>query len=706
MSLFRTTRRRAKDESRSNTQLEKLLAELPGPIQHEHLGGNPPHTREDFEASRRAIRQKDGTCCRPGCSKKAWKDKKKGLKSAFCSAVHANSYGLGFKLGSDPTSVPSRWSVASMFEDGDSNDTIYNLLVGQIKWCKTIEDLKDMDSKMNDLISTSDVSLPKREDLEALYNTRFKELNNSFVKNGFDYRDQPTDTAAAKPRQPYAVARAVVDEDGPDDVSTPNGIAKIQYEEPICRNPEYSSPVNPMGNYSSINEYKDLPQGQFEYDANHSVPATNGVDLLYDQPVDAVGPNASRNGAESTDLAMWTSTAYDARSKRGYGGEPTAENHMGESDGGDGLTQPAPNTPNAVHILDEDQDVEDAFTDAEPTVEQNTSTSTDQTRQKRSDPAINPLKRSRLRPRVLQSNWVETKDLVLGKGKFGVVRDGTFNDADGESVRVAVKMVHDNLGPKETMKEHEDMIREAKVMAQFEHENVVRLIGIVLPVRDTVPCQLIVSFCEKGSLDRLLRDKTNAPSHASLWKYTSGIAAGMAHLHHKKFVHRDLAARNILIDSQNNPKVADFGLSRGIRQALSVSPSDSTRQSGCYEMISTGTQLPVRWLAPETLSMQRKRFSEKSDVWAYGITIIEIYSQGAKPYSTCKNEAGKPWGNLAVIVKVNDDHFVHPRPPHCPERIYCDLVLQCLSYNKNDRPRFAEICVGLEEMSTHLEFDK
>ena len=93
-------------------------------------------------------------------------------------------------------------------------------------------------------------------------------------------------------------------------------------------------------------------------------------------------------------------------------------------------------------------------------------------------------RQGRSRAKVLPFGSVQLADKVLGKGKFGVVRDGIFTpgaDANGartgQPQRVAVKMLHPDLDPAELSEQQDDMAREAKIMAHFAHPNIVGLIG-------------------------------------------------------------------------------------------------------------------------------------------------------------------------------------------------------------------------------------
>ena len=73
---------------------------------------------------------------------------------------------------------------------------------------------------------------------------------------------------------------------------------------------------------------------------------------------------------------------------------------------------------------------------------------------------------------------------------------------------------------------------------------------------------IITEYMKHGSLDQFLQEKQGDFSVLQLLKMLQGIAGGMNYLSNMKYVHRDLAARNILVDSELNCKVSDFGLSR------------------------------------------------------------------------------------------------------------------------------------------------
>lgn len=93
------------------------------------------------------------------------------------------------------------------------------------------------------------------------------------------------------------------------------------------------------------------------------------------------------------------------------------------------------------------------------------------------------------------------------------------------------------------------------------------------------------------------------------------LSSGMIYLHNQNVIHRDLSARNVLCkeeDGQLTVKVADFGLSRLVKEDYYLSETVS---------------LPVKWCAIEVLKF--RKFTTKSDVWSFGVLMWEIYEHGA-----------------------------------------------------------------------------
>ena len=115
-------------------------------------------------------------------------------------------------------------------------------------------------------------------------------------------------------------------------------------------------------------------------------------------------------------------------------------------------------------------------------------------------------------------------------------------------------------------------------MAQFTHEHVVRLIGVVTR---GYPTLVVCEYMEHGSLHGYLqRHGTTDVTPQMRLQFASGSAKGLMYLHKRGLVHRDVAARNVLLSSELVAKISDFGLSR------------DTDEDNYY--ISKGGRLPVR----------------------------------------------------------------------------------------------------------------
>jgi ephrin-B len=281
---------------------------------------------------------------------------------------------------------------------------------------------------------------------------------------------------------------------------------------------------------------------------------------------------------------------------------------------------------------------------------------------------------------------------MIGEGAFGEVWKAVLDETSAGGVpgyMVAVKTSKETKG-----EGAEEMLREATVMAQVSgHPNLVSLIGVVT---SGAPLLLLLSLCENGSLLSLLKKrKEKRPGSkrvtlAERVKMALDTARGMEHLTANKFVHRDLAARNVLVDALLQCKIADFGLARGTAGARAGPNTNEDGEEEEYYRSRTGT-FPVRWTAPE--AMQTMRFTEGSDVWSFGITMIEVFTDGTKPYATMDN--------AAVISQVQGGYRA-PQPKLCPAPMYA-LMLECWHVKAAGRPTFTRLVQQIEAMEPTTE---
>ena len=165
-------------------------------------------------------------------------------------------------------------------------------------------------------------------------------------------------------------------------------------------------------------------------------------------------------------------------------------------------------------------------------------------------------------------------------------------------------------------------------------------------------------------------------------------ALGMEHLTTNHFIHRDLAARNVLVATGMIGQVADFGLSRLAKVGVAGDKDDHEDDSdgqGDYYRSKAGI-FPVRWTAPE--AMEELKFSSASDIWSFGITVIEVFTDGETPYHGTDN--------AAVMNKVMAGH-IHPPPSTIPADLY-NALKGCWAQKASDRNSFSHMISIIEPM--------
>ena len=282
---------------------------------------------------------------------------------------------------------------------------------------------------------------------------------------------------------------------------------------------------------------------------------------------------------------------------------------------------------------------------------------------------------SDLRFREINPDCISLQEKI-GTGCFGMVYLAEWKVEEATvPVPVAVKFLKEDANSKLRI----SFLTEAAIMGQFDHPNVVRLLGLVSIAE---PYMLVVELME-GDLQNLLTTISSVPFDSEsvsqyLLPITRDVVKGMEYLSSKHFVHRDLAARNVLVGSDRICKIGDFGLAKWI---------DNDKD---YYKVNSGGMVAVRWAAAEALFF--RRYSEKSDVWSFGMTLFEIWSLGQKPWAQYSNEE--------VIGLVSNNTLQGP-PTGCPYEIY-SLMVKTWRLEPSERPTFREIAQFFEQENSIL----
>ncbi|EDQ88354.1 uncharacterized protein MONBRDRAFT_44299 [Monosiga brevicollis MX1] len=274
-------------------------------------------------------------------------------------------------------------------------------------------------------------------------------------------------------------------------------------------------------------------------------------------------------------------------------------------------------------------------------------------------------------------------DKILGSGAFGEVWLATLDPTQLPSkstagvdpplkgktpIKVAVKMLKKTADRREAI----NLLAEASLQAQFDHPNVLTLLGAVT-IKSPV---LVMPFCPNGSLELYLRREDANESWFPF--FILDIARGMSYLADFNFVHRDIAARNILLEHNFNCVISDFGMSRGVANADDYYTASSAK-------------VPIRWTAPE--AVVSRKFSEATDVWSFGITMWEIFTHGERPYG--------PKSNFQVQMEVLNGYRLS-QPTRCDDAFYL-IMRSGWDPDPHKRPAFKDIYNMLKAIIIYRE---
>uniref|UniRef100_A0A671SA49 Activated CDC42 kinase 1 n=1 Tax=Sinocyclocheilus anshuiensis TaxID=1608454 RepID=A0A671SA49_9TELE len=261
---------------------------------------------------------------------------------------------------------------------------------------------------------------------------------------------------------------------------------------------------------------------------------------------------------------------------------------------------------------------------------------------------------------------ISEKDLALfeklGDGSFGVVKRGEWFTPNGKVLNVAVKCLKtDVLNQPDAL---DDFICEVNAMHSLDHQNLIRLYGVVL----THPMKMVTELAPLGSMLDRLRKTLGHFLISTLCQYTIQISNGMAYLESKRFVHRDLAARNILLASSEQVKIGDFGLMRAL-------PKNDD-----HYVMQEHRKVPFAWCAPE--SLKTRTFSHATDTWMFGVTLWEMFTYGQEPWLGLNGSQ--------ILHKIDKEGDRLPKPEDCPQDIY-NVMMQCWAQKPDDRPTFVAL---------------
>ena len=279
--------------------------------------------------------------------------------------------------------------------------------------------------------------------------------------------------------------------------------------------------------------------------------------------------------------------------------------------------------------------------------------------------------------KVTSTNIIEK--MKLGTGHFGEV---VLADTNGLSLKtMKLSKTDDNqnisivVAVKKMKPTHQEAFNnEVKFMCQLRHPNVLRLLGVCY--QD--PAFIMMEYTEEGDLNQFLQKYSEIVTTQSsedqvtlseLVYIASKIASGMQYLAKLNFIHRDLATRSCFVGRNNSIKVGSLGVNTSLYKSN-------------YYRIRGNRLLPIRWMASECFN---GKFSEKSDVWAFGVTMWELFTLAKKvPYPHLSDDE-------VIHNALKREYRQFPsQPTGCPDDVY-EIMEQCWNIDMKQRTTFKEL---------------
>lgn len=217
---------------------------------------------------------------------------------------------------------------------------------------------------------------------------------------------------------------------------------------------------------------------------------------------------------------------------------------------------------------------------------------------------------------------------VIGSGAYGVVisaKDGNKQSQSSSNSSVAIKMVPKAFSDEIDAKR---ILREIKLLNHFQHDNIVNLIDMMPPnvkhLEDFTDVYMVTELMETD-LHRIIYSKQKLSiEHVQYFIYQ--VLRGLKYIHSCRVLHRDLKPSNLLVNSNCDLKICDFGLARGIHSAS----NESSHPDGPRQTLLLTEYVVTRWYRAPEIMLACHEYSYPVDVWSVGCIFAELILR--KPY--------------------------------------------------------------------------
>ncbi|KAJ8751765.1 hypothetical protein K2173_025946 [Erythroxylum novogranatense] len=282
------------------------------------------------------------------------------------------------------------------------------------------------------------------------------------------------------------------------------------------------------------------------------------------------------------------------------------------------------------------------------------------------------------------TNGFSTQNL-LGEGGFGCVYKGIL--ADGREVAVKQLKIGGSQGEREFR-------AEVEIISRVHHRHLVSLVGYCISENQRL---LVYDYLPNNTLHYHLHGEGRPiMDWAVRVKVAAGAARGIAYLHedcHPRIIHRDIKSSNILLDSNYEARVSDFGLAK-LALELESNTHVTTRVMGTFG-----------YMAPEYATSGK--LTEKSDVYSFGVVLLELIT-GRKPVDASQplgDESLVEWARPLLTEALDREDFEALVDPKLGRNYVAgemfrmiEAAAACVRHSAAKRPRMSQVVRALDSL--------
>ncbi|KAK8860673.1 hypothetical protein M9Y10_012338 [Tritrichomonas musculus] len=261
------------------------------------------------------------------------------------------------------------------------------------------------------------------------------------------------------------------------------------------------------------------------------------------------------------------------------------------------------------------------------------------------DPLVNP-------------SSIFAKVRIIGQGSFGTVAEILHSPS---MTILAGKLINQNFLENEVSKN--ELTKEIELLRKIESPYTIKYFGSV-PLEGSL--MILMEYCDRCSLRNILDARQQVLSEDQISLVMFDVLKGLETIHNDfQIAHRDIKSSNILITSNGDIKISDFGITR-------IFESDQSQN-----MTIIGSPY---WMAPEVIS--GIPYSYEADIWSIGITAVEL-CEGAPPFAELDP--------TKAMIEITIKGFPGYRFPsmHSPE--ICDFISHCIETDPNKRWKIEQL---------------